>query len=523
MKKYSAINAEDAISVNPLVAAYWSQGFKSWNAPAELDDFIKQIKSKKNTFLNRKVLHQAFQDTYIKANMDCPENVDFLLKDNVYTITTGHQLNLFSGPAFFVIKIAQAIQLARALNAYQNEYHFVPVYWMASEDHDLEEIQSVNWFNGTCSWNRKDEGKVVGRLDLDDFDTLFSAPQDFLSQELLKELKFIYQNANTLAEAHIKVVQHLFKSEKDLLILDPDHKELKKQFVPVMKKELEHKWMLNKITATLDSFEKDYKVQVNPRSCHLFYINENNDRLRIDHDNEGEWMVDGEAWSHDFLLKRLNQFPENFSPNALMRPLYQECVLPNVAYIGGWAEVAYWLELEGIFAEGEIDRPLLIPRKTMVFLSKEQKNKWLQLNSLNSLFKNDLDRSNEDIAAVIAQNNSLFENFKEELDVAAEKMNEPYLNIQENYLHNWEGIKKKFYNKIRTNLKNIEKLERQKLQSKREKEQALKAEIFPKGKLNERVINWFELSLKSGEGDHVSFLIEEIEGLNFKEIDIIEY
>lgn len=521
MNFIKTINAEDVLQINPLVKDYWSQKLNDWKAPEKLDDFIQLARAKKNHYLNRSVLVEAFQHTYDLAGIPAPEVLMELQGENTFTITTGHQLNLFTGPAFFVIKIAQTIQLARALNAYQNEFKFIPVYWMASEDHDLEEIQKVHWFDGTCHWDKEDEDKLVGRYNLDDFEAQLNAPNHMLSRQLLKDLSFFYKQSKTLSEAHIKLVNHLFADTKELLILEPDQQRLKTLFMPVMEKELKDKVLEKQIQKTIKTFKKEYKIQVNPRSCHLFKIDEQNVRYRIDHEKDLE--INGKTYALNEVLNDLKQNPQNYSPNALMRPLYQECILPNVGYIGGWAEVAYWLELEQVFEPLNIDRPILVPRKTFLFLSEEQHEKWSQLNSIHALFQSELENSNEEIAALIETNEHLFEQFKLDLEKAATPMNAPYLNIQENYIRNWEGIKVKFYKKIRQNLKNIEKLERRKLEGKRLKEQMLKSEIFPKGKLNERVFNWFELSLKAGDGNHLEDLLREIKPLNYKEIDIITY
>jgi bacillithiol biosynthesis cysteine-adding enzyme BshC len=294
-----------------------------------------------------------------------------------YTITTGHQLNLFTGPLYFLYKIVSTINLSRQLKEAYPDKEFIPVYWMATEDHDFEEINYFNFRNKKIKWPRESAGPV-GRLSTEGLDTVLSVFSKELgigkNAEWLKEIfEKAYLKHSNLADATRYLANELFGSE-GLVILDADDAELKRHFAPHVKEELLKQTSHQKVAETSELL-KDYNIQVNPREINLFYI-ENNIRERIIL-QDGTYYINNTdlKFSEGEILALLGSNPEKFSPNVIMRPLYEEVILPNLCYIGGGGELAYWLELKSYFESANITFPILLLRNSVLLATQKQADK----------------------------------------------------------------------------------------------------------------------------------------------------
>ncbi|MDX5419790.1 MAG: bacillithiol biosynthesis cysteine-adding enzyme BshC, partial [Hymenobacteraceae bacterium] len=196
--------------------------------------FGEQLQEKNFTAEQRHTLCQALQEQYgsvVDIHPAVQQNLELLQQPNTYTITTGHQLNIFTGPLYFVYKIVTAINTCRELNVAYPDYNFVPVYWMATEDHDFAEINHFNLFGKRYTWESEQTG-AVGRFSTAGLEkVLEELPEAF---PIFEEA---YRNSKTLADA-TRAITHALFGEYGLVSIDGDHKELKKEFIPVVEKEL---------------------------------------------------------------------------------------------------------------------------------------------------------------------------------------------------------------------------------------------------------------------------------------------
>jgi len=360
-----------------------------------LDNFEKQAKEKSQSFTSdkRAVLVESLQKQYNNLTLfpAVQKGIDLLKKDNTMTITTGHQLCLMTGPLFFIYKIITVIKAAQELNKKYSDYNFVPVYWMATEDHDFEEIQSFLFEGKKIQWNSKQAGRAVGTIALDDLQPVLDLFEQHLGHKpgaaLLKEwIAVSYRKAHDLATATRTFVQFLF-ADYPLVILDGNDSALKKIFVPTMQRELEEQQCYETVLAQTQRLQKAYHQnfvpQVNPREINLFYLTENG-RHRIKK-NADQFLFEGLEASKtaETLIAELNKHPERFSPNVLLRPLYQETILPNVAYVGGGGELAYWFQLKSFFESEQTPFPILLLRNSALLMASKsaQKVARLQLSS----------------------------------------------------------------------------------------------------------------------------------------------
>jgi bacillithiol synthase len=336
------------------------------------EGFQKAIEARKGfSQINRKVLVNALDAQYSSYSNDVTASQLAKLRlSNTYTVTTGHQQNLFTGPLYFWYKIINTIQLANALNKQYPDKHFVPIFWMATEDHDYEEVNHF-YFGEKKLVVEQASGNAVGRMEAAPALNLLKELRQLMGNGLkAKELLEIFEKTyahNTLSHATRYLVHHFFAND-GLIILDADDAALKKLFRPIINKELEEGFVSAKLKSTVDFLDRNYKVQVNPREVNLFLL-EDDKRERIDrHHSAFRTSETGKILSFEQLKEKDDQC---FSPNVLMRPLYQEYILPNVAYIGGGAELAYWLQLKEVFHFAEIPYPIVMLRNSALWVDSK--------------------------------------------------------------------------------------------------------------------------------------------------------
>ena len=283
-------------------------------------------------------------------------NLEKLSRENCFTVSCGHQLCIAGGPQYMTFKILSTIRLAEELKNQFPDKEFVPVFWMAGEDHDLEEILSFRFFQQAYRIQLEGSG-AVGKLDCADVQSQLSGIRDFPAP-----MAEAYKPGSSLAEATRKWLNHYFGA-KGLLILDPDKRELKASFLPVMLKELQSDDLYNRVTQQTRKLEElGYEAQLHLRELNLFYLQDNQRKRLIRSDNSLSTSDGSTSWSMSEGLEFFRKHPECLSPNAALRPLYSQQILPDVAFIGGPAEIAYWLQLKPAFDLHELVFPILIPR-----------------------------------------------------------------------------------------------------------------------------------------------------------------
>ena len=332
-----------------------------YNRFPDVSAFRSQIKDK--TFEESK--RQVLVDTLERQYQSITNKPDFsiLRQPDTFTVTTGHQLNIFTGPLYIVYKLITTINLARRLKEAYPSYNFVPVYWMASEDHDFAEINHFSLLGRNYAWQTEQRG-AVGRMNPQELKTLFTQIPEKLT--LFEEA---YLKHSTLADATRYYINKLFGAE-GLVCLDADDASLKQIFASIMHDELIHQKSGELVQQQTEQLEKlGYKTVITPRDINLFYL-DNQVRERIERQQDGTYRVlhTKLKFSESEILRLLDEHPEQFSPNVVLRPLYQETILPNLAYIGGPSEVPYWLQLKSVFDQFQTEFPILIPRNFAMYV-----------------------------------------------------------------------------------------------------------------------------------------------------------
>ncbi|WP_178984656.1 bacillithiol biosynthesis cysteine-adding enzyme BshC [Winogradskyella helgolandensis] len=471
-----------------------------------LENFEAQLEEKRLSVLedSRIVLVNTLKSQYksIEASELTTENIENLNSENTFTITTGHQLNLFTGPLYFLYKIASTINLTKQLKETYPKYNFVPIYWMASEDHDFEEINYFNFRGKKIQWNSVQTG-AVGHFNTEGLDAVFDVISSEFgagknAEQLKSWFKETYLNHNNLADATRYLANELF-GKQGLVVLDADDAALKRLFIPQMKKELLEQTAFKTVSETNKKLENlDLKIQVNPREINLFYI-KGGLRERIV-ESEGAYSVleTNITWSKSELLKHLDEFPERFSPNVIMRPLYQEVILPNLCYIGGGGEMIYWLQLKSNFEAQNVTFPMLLLRNSALIKSEKQSFKLEKLNISNKdLF---LDRHSF-INKKVRKISNINIDFSEQIQ-HLESQFKTLFDLAEQTDKSFVGAVKAQEVKQIKGLKHLEKrlllAQKHKLADQIERCTELQEQLFPGQSLQERNTNFSELYLEYG-------------------------
>jgi bacillithiol synthase len=462
-----------------------------YNLYPSLENFETQFKNRKFSDDKRKNLHIALSKQYecFKISPALEKNISSLLNKNTFTVTTGHQLNLFTGPLYFVYKIISIINTAEMLNKKYKDCHFVPVYWMNSEDHDFAEINNFCLFGKSYVW-KSDQKGAAGRFKTEGIEKLLKE-----IPEKLPLMEEAYLMHNSLAGAHRFLVNELFGKD-GLIILNSDDKLLKSQFAGIMKDELVSGTSFNLINETNKELEKNsYPIQVRPREINLFYLDEGL-RERIVKEGEAFRILSTNlCFTKEEIFSLIDTHPEKFSPNVVTRPLFQETILPNLAYTGGPGELIYWLQYKKVFEHYEIDFPILMPRNFMLVIPKAIYKKIVKLGiSLSDLFltqdklkgkfieiKKDKDLN---ILSEEKELNEMFGNLSAKVAQLDKSLEGFVLAERQKALKILEGIEKK-----------VRKAYEDKLKVEIDQLMAAKIKLFPADSLQERTENFLNFYL----------------------------
>lgn len=375
---------------------------------------------------DRKLLHDVLIDQY--ASMERTEAVDnnikLLLDPGTYTITTAHQPNILTGPLYFIYKILHAIRLANECKQRFPQYNFVPVYYMGSEDADLDELGHIFLNGEKLEWQTAQAG-AVGRMHPKGIDKLIDRLKgEFgdmpFGDDMIRLCSKAYLEHANIQQATLYLVNELFKSY-GLLVIIPDNARLKTAFEEVVKKELTNQFSYPLVHATTAQIGETYKVQAAGREINLFYLDDDGSRERIEliqKDNGvQEYVVVNKtiSFSQEAILKELAQHPERFSANVILRGVFQETILPNVAFIGGGGELAYWMELKKVFEAVRVPYPVLLLRNSflLVLPKEKQLQEKLQVNH-KQLFQKETALINE---LVRSNTHSRLDTKKEQADI----------------------------------------------------------------------------------------------------------
>jgi bacillithiol biosynthesis cysteine-adding enzyme BshC len=463
------------------------------------------IAARANYAIDRPVLVAALSKQYAHLEMTAATagNIELLLQENTFTICTAHQPNLMTGYLYFIYKILHAIKLAEELKTLHPNNHFVPVYYMGSEDNDLEELGTFRFRGEKYVWDGDGQTGAVGRMNTAGLKGMIQGmfklygPPGNNCDNLQSMIEQAYLHHKTIGEATHYLVNELF-GRYGLVVINPDDASLKQQFTAVMKDELLHRNAHNIINEQIEKLGTHYKIQANPRPINLFYLT-NQLRERIEQKGD-KWVVvnTGIEWTEAEIIAELNQHPERFSPNVMLRGMYQETILPNVAFIGGGAEVAYWLQLKTLFAYYGVFYPSIHLRQSVLWVgsTEVELREKLQL-SVADVFKPQLQLEREYVATH-SRNDWQINREIEALEQIFETIKAKATTIDPTLSAASGAVLHKMKSRIAELEKKMLKAEKRKMEVHMARINKLKTNLFPKNSLQERIDNFMEYYLTYG-------------------------
>jgi bacillithiol biosynthesis cysteine-adding enzyme BshC len=489
-----------------------------YNHPVSVEGIKAAIAEREKFTTNRRLLVDVLNKQYAAVDTSdaVANNIALLLHDNTFTICTAHQPNIFTGPLYFIYKILHVAKLAEQLKIELPENNFVPVYYMGSEDADLDELGHF-YINGEkFVWQTSQTG-AVGRMKVDKaLVTLLGAVSGQLlihpyGAEIIELMKNCYKVGVTIEQATFQLVNALF-ADYGVVIVLPDNPELKASFIPVIEKELTSEFSYAAVQETIAQYPADYKAQASGRELNMFYLKDDK-RERIEM-HDGTWTVVNmdKNFSKDELLAELKAHPERFSPNVILRPVFQEWILPDIAFIGGGGEIAYWLQLRNVFNKSVVPYPLMVLRNSFVFITNEIQILIEKLKfSHADLFKTELALINQ----LVKRDSTLQVSLeKEQLQLAEfyDQLKAIAGKIDITLKAHAEALQMQALKKLSSLEKKMLRAEKKKFEAQQRQLQKIKNQLFPNNNLQERVDNLMPYYAKWGK-QFIRMIYDQSNGL----------
>lgn len=486
--------------------------------PVSLDAFAEVIADKQQDDTDRSLLVDVLRAQYDKLDPS-PEvlaNIDHLARPNTFTVTTAHQPSLFTGPLYYIYKILSTIHLSRRLNEKYSDYHIVPIFVTGGEDHDFEEMNHANLFGKPIVWKNEESGSV-GRMQTETLKEPLEQLRDILgdnptAKEMGELMTQVYQRHEHYGPATVDLVNELFKSY-GLVVVDMNNARLKQRFIPIMEQELFEHPSQALIEATSEKLSAvGFSQQAYPREINLFYLRDQIRERIVMEDDQYRVLNTEYTFTSEELKAELHQHPERFSPNVVIRPLYQEYTLPNLAYIGGGGEIAYWLERKSQFDHFGINFPMLVRRNSVLWIDKGMAKKMQKLGlEVPDLFSN--------TEALIK--NYVKSHSDNELSLGEEKgrLNQIFQGIAKKVAAVDQTLVKTVKAEAAKQLNSLQDLESRLLKAEKQRHEieinqirGLKDKLFPNNGLQERTDNFLNFYLRYGKS-FFDILLEELNPL----------
>lgn len=365
------------------VSRFYNSNFRRKDLyPRLFDSVIKHYKQ------NRNYISTIIREQYIGKTLSesTSRNIDLLKERNTLTIITGQQVGIGTGPLYTLYKILTIVKLAKQLNDDFDNFNFVPIFWLAADDHDFEEISTVSIINK--------ENKLVKIKYTDGFpedavrNSMANTPitdsiKEFIEKialelrdtefkkPLLEKLEAAYRPGASIKNAFRDFAFSLF-DHLGIILFDPTDVKFKELLKPIFTKEInEYRTHTEKLISISAQLEEVYHTQVKVRPINLFMTYENGRHL-IEPTDDNDYRLKRKRvrFSKQELLNLIEKSPEIFSANVLLRPITQDFLFPNAAYIGGPGELSYFAQVSALYHFFDVPTPLIYPRSSVTILEK---------------------------------------------------------------------------------------------------------------------------------------------------------
>ncbi len=474
-----------------------------YSFPPSLNGIQQAVQKKQDQKPDRNLLVEVLLQQYndIDKTDAVIKNISALQSSGTFTVCTAHQPNLFTGPLYFIYKILHAIKLANYLKEQLPSFHFVPVFYMGSEDADFEELNHFTVEGKKYEWATDQKG-AVGRMLIDK--KIIDLIDELALQigvephgiEFINLLRESYQDGVTIQSATFKMINRLF-GNYGLIVLIADDARLKKIMTPVFQDDLFKEEPSSLVEGTCKRLREHYTVQAYPRNINLFYLkNDIRERIIKTGNSFAVYNTDVRFTQQELKLE-LDNYPERFSPNVILRGLFQEMILPNVAFIGGGGELAYWFQLKDLFTHYAVPFPVMILRNSFLIIENQAKHLIDKLGiSTEQIFKSPLE-----ILNTIIEKEGKKPQLNGELDqlfFVYEELKKTVSTVDTSLVKHIEALKVRSGNQLKEVEKKMLRTERKKHEAEKRQIAKLRQQLFPKNVLQERVENLSSFYARQG-------------------------
>lgn len=497
---------------------------KFYKYSTDLKGFEEAMADRKFFKVDRQLLVDVLKEQYATRanNALALTQIDKLSVENAFTVVTAHQPSLFTGPLYFIYKIACTINLSRKLSDSFEGKHVIPVFVSGGEDHDFEEINHVKIFQKKVEWNQP-IGGAVGRLDTESLQPVIDELADILggSENATKAIELIrksYAPGKKYGAATLDFVHELFGAH-GLVVLSMDDARMKKGFAPIILREIIEQPSEALVSATQEELRSSgFKEQAHARLINFFYLSPGS-RERIEQDETGSFKVINTdlSFTQAEMEAEIAAHPDRFSPNVVMRPLYQESILPNLAYVGGGGELAYWLERKEQFAHFNVFFPMLLRRSSVLFLDKGSLKKMKKLG----LSVDDIFRDKDDLIRGLVNSESQvdlsYDEESRDIETALDGIVKKAAIIDPTLAKSLAAEKTRLMKSVNQMGGRLLRTEKQKQEQQINQLESLLEKLFPSDSLQERKDNFLSLYLSQGD----QLIAELVDKLNPLEKEMV--
>ncbi|MEM6395048.1 MAG: bacillithiol biosynthesis cysteine-adding enzyme BshC [Bacteroidota bacterium] len=484
-----------------------------------LKAFEQVFSDKSKDTIDRELLAEQLTAQYRELGIsNAPtEQIEALGSKHGFSIITAHQPSLFTGPLYFIYKICSCLNLAKQLNEAYPDRTVVPVFITGGEDHDFEEINHLHLYGKTISW-QQDQGGPVGHLSTSSLGPVLEELKDILGDRetalsIYARIEKHFTEQKNYGPATVAFVADLF-SRFGLVVADMSRTAFKQAFIPHIKKEIfeqPSQALIENTQAELE--EQGFGAQAHAREINFFYLQPGRrDRIVLEEDGSYSVIDTDLSFTAEELAAEIDHYPERFSPNVVMRPIFQETIFPNLAYIGGGGELAYWLERKSQFEAFGVNYPMLIRRNSVLWLDRGSQKKLdkleLSVSDLTEeadlIIRRFVDEQSENelsLADEQAQLQSLFDSIAEKAQQIDPTLSKAVLAEharQAKTIENLEG--------------RLRRTEKQRFDTAMNQIRGLRDKLFPNNGLQERYDNFLGIYLQEGE-EMLDRLVEELNPL----------
>jgi bacillithiol biosynthesis cysteine-adding enzyme BshC len=454
-------------------------------------------------------------------------NISALSSPKTLAVCTGQQLGLLGGPLYTFYKIITAIKLSRHLSERHDDYQFIPVFWLEGEDHDFNEIRSINLLNdmnelATISYGEEipeDDIKVsVGTLKLNQSINQVLGQLESILREtefkasIISQLKSFYREGETIKQAFKNLLHSIF-AEYGLIIFDPQDKDIKNLLRPVFLNEIQNfRTNTEKLVNVSAKLEELYHAQVKIRPINFFYSTDEGRYAIEPYENEFRLKRKRKSFTYDELIAQIENEPERFSPNVLLRPVCQDYLFPTAFYVGGPSEVAYFAQVNVLYKSFNIVPPIVYPRASATIVEKSILSSLEKFNlQITDVFRDPEILKNKIIQSVSETSvDDAFLDLTNQIDLSFDRLKEKLFDIDKTM----SDLSNKYREKI---FSYIEELKSKAIQAEKKKHETTLRQIdkvsnslYPNQALQEREMNYIYFVNKYGM-DFLKKIYDELE------------